>query len=596
MSSAPREKPSAEEIARRKAEKAAAAPILGPDGKPLSKQALKKLEKAKAKETEQAAKPKVEKPATSKKTEEKEDDMDPTQYRENRIRTVREWEKEGKNPYPHKFHATISIPHFMTSYEQLTKGQTLEEKVAIAGRVMGKRASSSKLIFYDVQADGGKIQVFADMRNHTAENWTVNDSIRRGDIIGVNGRPGRTSTGELSIISSEITMLSPCLHMLPAKHAGLKNQEIRYRQRYLDLMLNPKTRSIFQTRAKIINYVRRFLDERGFLEVETPMMNMIPGGAAARPFVTHHNDLDLTMYMRIAPELYLKQLVVGGLDRVYEMGRNFRNEGIDLTHNPEFTSCEFYWAYADYEDLIAVTEQMVSGMVKAITGGYKISYEYREDDGETKKTVEVDFSPPFARINMIEGIEEAAGVKIPKDIDSDETNKFLSDLCEKFEIKCPEPRTTSRLLDKLVGHFIEPNLINPTFICEHPELMSPLAKYHRSKPGVTERFELFVLGKEVCNAYTELNNPLVQRERFESQMKDKAKGDDEAMPIDEDFITSLEYGLPPTGGWGMGIDRLTMFLNSTDNIKEVLLFPAMKPKDDLAEGLKKVAEAQADKQ
>lgn len=271
-------------------------------------------------------------------------------------------------------------------------------------------------------------------------------------------------------------------------------------------------------------------------------------------------------------------LTVGGLDRVYEIGRQFRNEGIDLTHNPEFTTCEFYMAYADYNDLIDLTEKMLAGMVKSIHGSYKIKYHPEGPDG---KEFEIDFTPPFKRVSMISSLEEILKVQFPaaESFNTPETNKFLSDLCIKHEVECPPPRTTARLLDKLVGEFLEENCINPTFICDHPQIMSPLAKYHRSATGLTERFELFIMKKEICNAYTELNDPAVQRERFEQQAADKAAGDDEAQLVDENFCTALEYGLPPTGGWGMGIDRLTMFLTDNNNIKEVLLFPAMKPDD-----------------
>lgn len=550
-----------------------------------------------------AANPQVKKSAAAADDE----DMDPTQYFENRIKYLDAQKKEGRNPYPHKFFVTMSILEYVDKYGGLGNGDHQEDvSVSLAGRIMSKRSSSSKLFFYDLHGGGAKVQVMADASKSEldeAEFSKFHSSVKRGDIVGVTGFPGKTKRGELSIFPKSFVVLSHCLHMMPRQKAGpgsenanlkktdawvpgstrnpetyiLKDQETRYRQRYLDLMLNSEVRQVFKTRSKIVTYIRKFLDDLDFLEVETPMMNMIAGGAAARPFVTHHNELNMTLYMRIAPELYLKELVVGGLDRVYEIGKQFRNEGIDLTHNPEFTTCEFYMAFADYNDLMEITEKMLSGMVKELTGGYKIKY---HANGLDKDPIEIDFTPPFRRIDMIEDLEKVANFNIPKDLSSDEANKYLRDACAKYEIKCPPPETTTRLLDKLVGHFLEELCVNPTFIINHPEIMSPLAKWHRSKPGLTERFELFVNKREVCNAYTELNDPVVQRQRFAEQLKDRQSGDDEAMALDETFCTALEYGLPPTGGWGLGIDRLSMLFTDSQNIKEVLFFPAMKPQDE----------------
>eukprot|EP00466_Bigelowiella_natans_P000716 jgi/Bigna1/88184/estExt_fgenesh1_pg.C_290014 len=569
-------------------------PIDPETGKQYSKSKWKKIKKKREKEEKnklkaaEKAKREAAKPKKKKKDDDELESLDPNQYYEIRTKKMEKLKAEGFNAYPHKFEAKMSIPYFIKKYENVKPGERLDQvSTSLAGRIT-RKAPSGKLTFLFIEADDAKIQIFANAgaAKNKEEFENIVRLVRRGDVVGVVGNPGRTKTKELSIFATELKLLAPCLHMLPPPRVGL-GAEIRFRKRYLDMIMNPAVKRTFYVRSQIINYIRRYLDSRGFLEVETPMMNMIPGGATARPFETEHNELKMKMYMRVAPELYLKTLIIGGMDRVYEIGRQFRNEGIDLTHNPEFTTCEFYWAYADYNDLMKVTEEMISGMVKNICGSYKVTVppEQKKDekgnfiDDPDAKPITVDFSPPWRRIPMIDGLKEH-GIDIPLPLESEKARSYLDKKLTELEVDCSAPRSTARMIDKLVAKYLESQCMNPGFIIDHPAIMSPLAKYHRSKPGMTERFELFVLKRELCNAYTELNNPVVQRQRFEDQARAKSEGDLEAMYIDTDFCTAMEHGLPPTAGWGMGIDRMTMLLAGKHNIKEVLLFPAMKPEDN----------------
>jgi lysyl-tRNA synthetase class 2 len=482
----------------------------------LSKNALKKKAKMEAAararaEKEEAKKQRAAAAAaaaavdnSNNKSKTEEEILDPTQFKANREAQIKAMEEEGVNPYPHKFPVDYRLPDFVAKFGPVTSdGGRLSEPVSVAGRIVALRGQG-KLVFYTLRGDGATLQIMSDVQTYQdggEEGFgKIHRTLKRGDVIGCVGFPGKSRRGELSLFPTKIVLLSPCLHMLPFAKGGsegggaggITNVETRYRQRYLDLIVNESVRRTFEIRSSIIQGIRSYLDARHFLEVETPMMNMIPGGAVARPFVTYHNELGMDLYLRIAPELYLKMLVVGGLDRVYEIGRQFRNEGIDLTHNPEFTTLEFYQAYADYEDLMQMCEEMVSGLVKSITGGYVIRYSPKPGAPE----VEIDFTPPFKRISMMEGLEEAMQCKLPA-LDDPEVDAKLQQLLEEKGVECNPPHTTARMLDALVGEYLESNIVHPTFITEQPQIMSPLAKYHRSKPHLTERFELFAAGREV---------------------------------------------------------------------------------------------------
>jgi lysyl-tRNA synthetase class 2 len=443
-----------------------------------------------------------------------------TQYYEQRCQSVQDLIKAGgvKSPYPHKWHSTLSITNFVSNYSDKTikEGDYLPEQVSVAGRITSVRKSGSNLFFFDVTSDGAHMQVIVNQQSigNAEKLKEIDDLVKRSDIVGFKGNPGRSKRGELSLLASEVVLLSPCLHMMPRERTGIKDPEVRFRQRYLDLLINKGIREKFIARHKMLSFLRRYLDERGFVEVETPILALQSGGATAKPFKTYHNDLKLELNMRVAPELYLKNLIIGGFEKVYEIGKNFRNEGIDHNHNPEFTAIEFYWAYADYNDLMNFAEDLISSMVKHVCGSTKIKVRSRHS-GEI---VEIDFAGPWKRISIVSELEKILKIKIP-DVNDPKTTSFLDKLCQEKGVACSSPRTTSRLLDKLVGHFIEPDCTQPTFLMDHPQIMSPLAKPHRSLPGMTERFELFVNQYEIMNAYTELNDPFIQRSMFESQMR-----------------------------------------------------------------------------
>lgn len=551
----------------------------------LSKNALKKLAK---KEARRAKKENAQAQPEQKVNEES---LDPAAYLALRTRALEEYSQAngGAKIYPNHYPTTSRLSEFVEKYGPegvIDIGEHLEEQVVrVAGRIETVRVASKKLYFFHIwEGDLEKrVQVLANfMHYQDQEDFPrIMNLLRRGDVVGVEGYPARSKRGELSIIPTLVTLLSPCLHMLPPLRSEVKNQETRFRQRELDLRINPQARQIFITRAQVISHLRRFLEERGFMEVETPMLNLIPGGATAKPFTTHHNDLDLEMHLRIAPELYLKRLVVGGFDRVYEIGKNFRNEGIDMTHNPEFTACEFYQAYANYESLMSLTEQLVYEIVMKVNGSPLVTFRHQGE--ENGREFKIDFTPPFRRVSMIETIVQKLKISLPDDLGSERAREILDQACVDNGIDCSPPRTNARLIDKLVGALIEVDCLMPTFITDHPQVMSPLAKPKEDNPYLTERFELFVGGWEIANAYTELNDPRIQEERFRQQAEDKAKGDEEAQFVDMDFVRALEMGLPPTGGWGMGIDRFVMLLTNQVSIREVLLFPTMKPVEDKEE-------------
>jgi lysyl-tRNA synthetase class 2 len=450
--------------------------------------------------------------------------------------------------------------------EELKKEYDLDpnfEEVSVAGRLVSLR-SMGKALFGHLQDATGRLQIYLKLDVLGEERFKeFEEFVDTGDLLGVKGRLFRTSTGELTVEVEDFQLLAKSLHPMPEKWHGIKDVEVRYRQRYLDLIANETARKIFVLRSRVISEIRRFLDSRGFLEVETPTLQPIASGANAKPFITYHNYLEQNLYLRIAPELYLKRLIVGGFNRVYELGKNFRNEGVDTTHNPEFTMVEFYTAYWDYRDLIKFTEELLSHVLLSTVGSLKITYQGRE----------LDFTPPYKVYRYFDLLEEKTGKN--KDFFLRD-EQGLRQLAVELGIPKAQSLTHAKLIDKVFDRLVEDELWGPCFVIDFPKLLSPLAKTHREDPDLVERFELFVAGKELANAYSELNDPVEQRDRFLQQLREKELGDEEAMQMDEDFITALEYGMPPTAGEGIGIDRLVMVLADVDSIREVILFPALR--------------------
>ena len=436
------------------------------------------------------------------------------------------------------------------------------QPVVIAGRLMTIR-SHGKTAFANLRDLSGDIQVYFRKDVMGEEDYKYVKMLDMGDIVGIEGHVFKTQKGEITVKVNKLTLLSKSLRPLPEKWHGLKDTELRYRQRYVDLIVNPSVRDTFVKRTKIVAKIREYLNSKQFMEVETPMMHAIPGGAAARPFITHHNALDIDIYMRISPELYLKRLIVGGLERVYEINRSFRNEGVSIRHNPEFTMMESYQAYGNFEDAIALTEGVVSYCAQEVLGTTKINYQ----------GMDIDLTPPWNRITMQEGIKKYTG----EDFDAIETLSEARAIADRLNVEYGEADGIGKIMNLCFEEYVEENLMQPTVVYGHPVEISPLAKQNREKPLTTERFEIFIYGRELANGYSELNDPIDQKQRFENQLKEREAGDDAAHRMDEDFVTALEYGLPPTAGLGIGIDRLVMFLTDSASIRDVLLFPLMKP-------------------
>ena len=476
-----------------------------------------------------------------------------------RIDKMHKIEEHGWKPFGYRFLYTHRAADIAAQFDELSEKET---EVKMAGRIMAIRGHG-KTCFMDMQDKTGRIQVYVRKDVIGEENYALIKLMDIGDTVGITGTAFRTHMGELSIKANSVEMLSKSLRPLPEKWHGLKDVETRYRQRYVDLIVNPEVRDTFVKRSQIIRSVREVLDSHDFLEVETPILNTIAGGAAARPFISYHNALDMQVYMRIAPELYLKRLIVGGMDRVYEMGRVFRNEGVDNRHNPEFTSVEIYQAFADYRDMMDLTEEVVVKTAEKVLGTTTINYE-----GTT-----IELASPWKRMSMIEAVKEYSGKDFTNVTDLEEARAIAKEL----NVAVEPSFGIGKIINACFEEYVEDKLIQPTFITGHPKEISPLAKSNPENPEITDRFEAYIYGREICNGFTELNDPIDQKERFLKQVEERANGDEEANMMDEDFVNALEYGLPPTGGLGIGIDRLVMFLTNSSTIRDVLFFPTMKP-------------------
>lgn len=483
-------------------------------------------------------------------------------HRESRLAKLKALQDLGYNPYPYRFQPTHFAAQLQEKYKDLEAGTDTEDRVTIAGRAMAVRNSG---MFIDVKDASGKIQAFCH-KNHLSENdLEILKNLDVGDLVGISGYIRRTPRGELSVAAEKFDIISKALQPLPEKFHGLTDVEARYRQRYVDFIMNDDSREIFEKRCKITSAVRRWFEEHQFMEVETPMLHSIMGGANAKPFITHHNTLDMDLYLRIAPELFLKRLVVGGFDRVFEIGRNFRNEGIDKSHNPEFTGLEAYQAYADYNDMADLFAELIPYVAEKVLGTKTITFNGNE----------IDLSKGFARKSIVDLVKEYAGI----DLMQAQNVEQAREMAKSIGVETDHCASWGKVVQEVFDEKVEEHLIQPILVMDMPRDISPLAKTHRSNPRLVEHFDAYIAGMEIGCAYSELSNPLEQRERFEAQVAAREAGDDEAQMLDEDYVTALENALPPTGGMGMGIDRLAILLTGAETIRDVIAFPTLRKKD-----------------